>query len=107
MNRRTFLEIGGASLLSSLIHERMIAQSSAPPGPVIDVASGRIRGVVEEGVHVFRGVPYGAPTGGANRFLPAKPPRPWTGVLDTRQYGSRAYQPFRPMIPEIGDALTA
>ena len=106
MNRRTFLGLGSASLLSSLIHERMIAQSSAPPGPAIDVATGRIRGVVEEGVHMFRGVPYGAPTGGADRFLPAKPPRPWTGVLDTRQYGLRAYQPFRPMIPEIGDALT-
>jgi para-nitrobenzyl esterase len=106
MNRRTFLEMGGASLLSSLIHERVIAQSSAQAGPVIDVATGRIRGVVDEGVRVFRGVPYGAPTGGANRFLPAQAPRPWTGVFDARQYSSRAYQPFRPMIPEIGDALT-
>ena len=106
MNRRTFLGMGSASVLSSLIHERVIAQSSAQIGPVIDVATGRIRGVVEDGVRVFRGVPYGAPTGGTNRFLPATPPQPWTGVLDARQYGPRAYQPFRPMIPEIGDALT-
>ena len=106
MNRRTFLEMGSASLLASLIHERVVAQSSAQAGPVVDVATGRIRGVVDEGVRVFRGVPYGAPAGGANRFLPAKPPRPWTGVLEARQYGPRAYQPFRPMIPEIGDALT-
>jgi para-nitrobenzyl esterase len=106
MNRRAFLEASGASLLAALIHERLLAQTTAPAGPVIEVAGGRIRGAIDEGVRVFRGVAYGAPTGGANRFLPAKPPRPWTGVRDARGYGPRAFQPFRPMIPEIGDALT-
>jgi len=105
MNRRSFLGTGSA-LLASLIHTRVIAQSSAQPGPVIDVSTGRIRGVVDDGVRVFRGVPYGAPADGAKRFLPAAAPRPWSGVFDARQYGPRAYQPFRPMIPEIGDALT-
>lgn len=103
MNRRTFLGVGGVSVLSSF---GFSTQASAQANPVIEVATGRIRGVVEDSVRVFRGVPYGAPTSGANRFLPAKPARPWTGVLDARQYSPRAYQPFRPMIPEIGDALT-
>ncbi len=103
MNRRAFLEAGAASLLASLVHERLLAQAS---GPSIEVTSGRIRGVIDEGVRVFRGVPYGASTAGANRFVPAKPPAPWTGVRDASAYGPRAFQPFRPMIPEIGDALT-
>ena len=102
MNRRAFLEIAGASALAALMRERMLAQA----GPVVEIRSGRIRGAVQDGVRVFRGIPYGADTAGPNRFLPARAPRPWTGVRDATAFGPRAFQPFRPMIPEIGDALT-
>ncbi len=70
MNRRTFLAVSGASVFSSLIQERAIAKSSAPSSANVDVGTGRIRGGIEDGVHVLRGVPYGASTAGANRFLP-------------------------------------
>ena len=68
--------------------------------------SGRIRGATQDGVRVFRGIPYGDDTTGTNRFLPARVPQPWTGVRDAVAFGPRAIQPSRPMIPEIGDALT-
>ena len=68
MNRRAFLEIGGASALAALWHERLFAQA----GPVVEIRSGRIRGGIQDGVRVFRGIPYGADTAGANRFLPAR-----------------------------------
>jgi para-nitrobenzyl esterase len=106
MNRRDFLGMSGGSLLAALIEERLRAQTATQSGPVVEVTGGRIRGVTDEGVRLFRGIPYGAPAGGANRFLPAKPPQPWTAVRDASAYGLRAFQPFRPMIPEIGDALT-
>src|SRR5688572_19376162 len=102
MNRRAFLDLSGASVLAALAHERLFAQS----GPIVEINSGRIRGATQDGVHVFRGIPYGADTAGSNRFLPARAPRPWTGVRDATSFGPRAFQPFRPMIPEIGDALT-
>ena len=89
-------------VLATLLRERLHAQA----GPVVEIGSGRIRGAVQAGVRAFRGIPYGADTTGANRFLPARAPQPWTGVRDMAAFGPRAFQPFRPMIPEIGDALT-
>jgi para-nitrobenzyl esterase len=50
--------------------------------PVVETAYGRVQGIVRDGVNTFLGVPYGAPTGGANRFKPPKPPASWTGVRD-------------------------
>jgi para-nitrobenzyl esterase len=98
MDRRAFLALSGTYLLAQTRTEVR--------GPVVTTSGGRLRGVSDAGVHVFRGVPYGASTAGPNCFQPPRPAVPWTGVRDASAYGARAYQPFRPMIPEIGDALT-
>jgi para-nitrobenzyl esterase len=104
MNRRDFLALG--SLLAAGAHRLQAQAPAESPGPIVATAAGRVRGVSDGAVHIFRGVPCGASTAGANRFQPPRPAAPWTGVRDTSTYGPRAYQPFRPMIPEIGDALT-
>lgn len=64
-------------------------------GSVVETVSGRVAGTIAaNGVHVFRGLPYGADTSGALRFLPPRPPAAWTGVFDASSYGPTAPQTF-------------
>jgi para-nitrobenzyl esterase len=69
-----------------------VANSNTGAGPVLEIASGRLRGASAGGIHAFKGIPYGAPTGGANRFLPPRPAEPWTGVRDALAYAGHAPQ---------------
>lgn len=60
--------------------------------PIVETASGRVSGVTTAGVHVFKGIPYGASTAGANRFMPPRRPEPWMGVRDATGYAGRSPQ---------------
>lgn len=53
--------------------------------------SGRILGLRQNGVHVFRGIPYGADTA-TTRFQPPRQEAPWRGARDALAFGASAPQ---------------
>jgi para-nitrobenzyl esterase len=57
-----------------------------------ETTAGHVRGTEVEGIRAFKSIPYGASTGGTNRFLPPQPVVPWTGVFDCTQFRSKAPQ---------------
>lgn len=65
-------------------------------GVVAETGRGRVRGVNNEGIRTFKGIPYGAPTDGPNRFRAPKPAVPWTGIRDALTPGPICPQDLRP-----------
>jgi para-nitrobenzyl esterase len=73
---------------------------STPRSAVAATRYGKVRGYVDDGVLTFKGVPYGATTAGENRWLPAKPPKPWYGELPTLIYGANCPQRLHDWVTE-------
>lgn len=75
----------------------LLPSAFAVPGPRADqqvlarVRGGRVRGQREHGIHMFRGLRYGADTA-ACRFQPPRREAAWRGIADALDYGSAAPQ---------------
>jgi para-nitrobenzyl esterase len=63
-----------------------VAAASAN-APVVRTTSGPVVGTVEDGLEVFRGIPYAMPPVGERRWLPPAPVNPWSEVLDATEFG--------------------
>ena len=97
-------------LVSALMAAAVPAHSDEP---VAETTKGRVQGFVnEKGVLAFKGIPYGADTGGENRFLPPKERESWTDILKANAYGPKCAQTgngdFDPLAPRFvsEDCLT-
>ena len=107
VGRRFFLGSSALAAAGLLIDGKWTAARAQAvrglsPSPSVETTAGRIRGYERDGVYGFRGVPYGASTAGANRFMPPKPATPWTGVRDTVELGTRSPQTEAHLVPEFG-----
>jgi para-nitrobenzyl esterase len=64
----------------------------AAADPVVQTKAGQIRGSVENGAAVFRGIPFARPPVGDLRFRAPEPPERWEGVRDATAFGPQAPQ---------------
>jgi len=92
LGRREFL---AATTLAS----GLLARGAASESPVVKTSKGKLRGIQENGVCVFKGVPYAGPSDGANRFKPPTKLQPWTDIRDAIEYGPQAIQNRDPNSP--------
>jgi para-nitrobenzyl esterase len=63
--------------------------------------SGMTVGEAGKEVHVYRGIPYGAPPVGELRWRPPQPAAPWQGVRKATEYGPVAAQYYRPDLRKV------
>jgi len=59
---------------------------------VVETVYGKVKGFILRDIYQFRGIPYGADTGGENRFMPPKEPEPWDDVYPAVWWGNSAPQ---------------
>ncbi|GGG63686.1 carboxylesterase/lipase family protein [Edaphobacter dinghuensis] len=91
VTRREWLQSSVLVAAGSLVAPKsMWGQTSSP---IATTTSGKVRGFIQDGVNVFKGIPYGGDTA-KRRFMPAEKPTPWTGVRDALTFGPQAPQPI-------------
>lgn len=84
ISRRSFLASAGTGCA---LAARSVAQSQSQLFWAVETTSGRVQGIASTGIKEFKGIPYGAPTGGKNRYMPPQKPAPWTGVRECFGHG--------------------
>jgi para-nitrobenzyl esterase len=102
LDRRSFLHhiaMGTAALSIPAVISCRTKDQSRPETVVAKTIYGRVRGVREKGVLVFKGIPYAGSPSGENRFKPAPRLPPWPGVRDALVYGAQSIQPPDPAWP--------
>lgn len=75
----------------------LTACATAPAGaqtpPVVDAPAGPVRGVAQDGLNIFKGIPYAAPPTGWRRWRPPAEIRRWRETRDATQFGAACHQP--------------
>jgi len=68
----------------------------------VSTRSGKLEGNFQNGIYVFKGIPYAAAPVGNLRWMPPQPVKSWSGVRPAKKYGAIALQNLMPVARGIG-----
>lgn len=88
-DRRTLLKVSGMAAASLALRTR--AWAAVDGAPLAATTAGKISGVMEDGINVFRSVPYGGDTA-KTRFRAPVAPEKWTGLNECAVFTTMAPQ---------------
>jgi len=89
--RRAFLQ---QSVLAASGMLGFKAHAAPEQSPVATTRHGKVRGYLDTGIQVFKGIRYGADTA-PRRFMAPLPPQPWSEIRDALEHGPSCPQPSR------------
>ena len=94
------MKIASGAAATAFLHRQVAAQARTVPGSaaassivasdsaaIAGTTHGKVRGFIHGEMFIFRGIPYGAPTSGAGRFMAPAKPAPWSGVRSALAWG--------------------
>ncbi len=73
-------------LLWREVHAKFVPNSN--PKAIVETTAGKVRGGIADGIHIFRGIPYGSQMVDKRRFMPPLPVEKWAGVRDMLELGN-------------------
>ena len=86
----------GATLALALGLTACTSFPAAGQAPTVEITQGRLEGVREGGIGIYRGIPYAAPPIGKRRWQPPGPAPDWEGLRDATEFGASCIQPALP-----------
>ncbi len=91
ISRREALRLGISLAAAGMLAK--VAYAHIPiPTKVVKTTNGRVQGLVQNGVQIFKGIRYGAEPVGGLRFMPPQKPAPWKDIADATEFGAPAIQ---------------
>jgi para-nitrobenzyl esterase len=109
-NRRSFLAALGAGYAMANNSWAQSRQAAGTPRNselffTADTQYGQVQGMANAGIKEFKGIPYGAPTSGKNRYMAPKKPAAWTGIRECLAYGQISPQTISSPTSDYGQLI--